>query len=127
MLLDPTDASDVKLLRFDHKGDPISSNPDPDSLEFKRVALSIECYNLNEREISNRRGTLCTNANQHAIRIVDLEKKKRDGEPYNKREMIEKKAILYEMVQPYAEFSAAVRCVLLQYRTSPAIKRILGL
>jgi hypothetical protein len=127
MLLDPTNPNDVKLLRFDHKGAPISINSDPKSLEFLRVQLSIECYNLVEPAISYKRGTLCTTANDMAVRIIDLEKKKKNGEPYNKREMIEKKALLYEMVQPQAEFSSAIRCVLLPYKFSPSIKRILGL
>ena len=127
LLLDPTKADDVKLLRFDDRGNPISLNPDSTSLEYKRVQASIECYHLNEKEISDRRGDLCTKAKTMARRIIDLEKKKSNGESYSRREMIEKKAELHEMVQPYAEFSTAVRCVLLQYRTSPSIKRILGI
>lgn len=127
LLLDPTKKDDVKLLRFDDRGKPISSNSDSASLDYKRVQASIECYHLNEKEISDRRGDLCTKAKKLARRIVDLEKKKNNGQAYSRREMIEKKAELHEMVQPYAEFSSAVRCVLMQYRTSPSIKRILGI
>jgi hypothetical protein len=127
LLLDPTNIDDVKLLRFDDRGNPISINPDKASLEYRRVQVSIECYHLNEKEISDRRGDLCTRPKVMARRIVDLEKKKERGERYSRREMIEKKAELHEMVQPYAEFSSAVRCVLQQYRTSHSIKRILGI
>ncbi len=127
LLLDPTNPDDVKLLRFDDRGNPISVNPDKKSLEYRRVQVSIECYHLNEKEISDRRGYLCTEAKKMALRIVDLEKKKRLGKQYSRREMIQMKAELHEMVQPYAEFSSAVRCVLLQFRSSPSIKRILGM
>lgn len=127
LLLDPTNEDDVKLLRFDDRGNPVALNPDKTSVEYMRVQASIECYHLNEKEISDRRGDLCTKAKTMARRIVDLEKKKANGESYVRREMIEKKAELHEMVQPYAEFSSAVRCVLMQFRTSPSIKRILGI
>lgn len=127
LLLDPTKASDVELLKFTDDGSPISKNSDPKSLESLRVLASIVCYNLIEKAISDRRGHLCSTAKIHARRIVDLEKKKMKGEVYAKREMIEKKAILHEMVQPYSEFSSAVRCVLMQYKTSPSIKKLLGL
>jgi uncharacterized Zn-binding protein involved in type VI secretion len=127
LLLDPTNSDDVKLLRFDDRGNPISLNSDKTSLEYRCVQASIECYHLNEKEISDRRGDLCTKAKTMARRIVDLERKKERGEQYSRREIIEKKAELHEMIQPYAEFSSAVRCVLMQYRTSTSIKRILGI
>ena len=125
LLLDPANQDDVKLLRFDDSGNPIPLNSDP--ITLKRVQVSIECYHLTEKDISDRRGNLCTRAKRMALRVIDLEKKKSRKEPYNRREMIEKKAELYEMVQPYAEFSSAVRCVLLQYRSSTSIKRVLGI
>jgi hypothetical protein len=126
LLLDPTKAEDVRLLKFKDNGDPVSLNEDPQSLEYKRVRASIELYNLNEREIQERRGATCTQAKRLASRIVDQESKKTKGQQYNQREMIEKEAILRELTQPYCEFSSAVRCVVSQYKTSPIIKRILA-
>lgn len=126
LLLDPTKAEDVRLLKFKDSGDPVPLNEDPDSLDYKRVQASIELYNLNEKEIQGRRGAICTNAKHLAFRLVDLESKKSKGQQYNQREMIEKEAMLRELTRPYSEFSSAVRCVLSQYKTSPTIKRILA-
>jgi hypothetical protein len=42
-----------------------------------------------------------------------------------KRQLIEKKIRLYEMIQPYAEFSAAIRCALMPFKhLSTSIREI---
>lgn len=127
LLLDPASADDVKLLNFNEfgKAEPHPQQCAPDSPEYERVRVSIDVYGLNNEQIKKKRGDLCTKAKTIAEDVLELEEQTTLTR-IEKKHLIEKKVALYEMIQPQAEFSTAVRCTLAgYYNASPAIKEII--
>lgn len=126
LLLDPAKREDVELLFFDDVGKAIPK-PNSNLQESLRVNVSIQCYNLNEQSIANRRGHFCTEATHMAEEVQELDEKSQAVglTRTEKRQLIEKKIKLYEMIQPYAEFSSAVRCTLRPFKhISSSIREI---
>jgi hypothetical protein len=65
LLIDPCNAMDVSLLWFEDDGSARSKYDESDRPQaFNRAELSIEHYNLNEREIKDERKAIYTNIKQ---------------------------------------------------------------
>lgn len=125
-LLDPAKQEDVALLCFADDGKAIH-HPKSSVAERLRVEVSIQSYNLNEQNLANRRGHLCTEAKHIAEEVQELDEKAENEKltRIEKRQLIEKKIKLYDMIQPYAEFSSAVRSVLMPFKhLSPSVREI---
>lgn len=128
LLLDPTKQEDVELLSFNDDGVVESLNQDKSSLDYQRVDASIESYALNVGTIALRRGRICRDAKKLVGKLDSLETRRTNKGHWDKdelRDVIDLKLQLYRMVQPDAEFSAAVRCVLKGYNYLDFIKGIL--
>ena len=124
LLLDPTNEQDVTLLGFNDTGEAEPSAETKTDVDRERVEISIKCYNLNAQKIKKKRGDLCLQAMELARKLNELE----DEKPWDRdtrRKVIKTKIKLFEMVQPQAEFSAAVRCVLQPYSYLSSIEEIL--
>jgi hypothetical protein len=126
LLLDPAKREDVRLLCFADEGKAMH-HPASSAAERLRVEISIQCYNLNEPNLAYRRGHLCTEAKHMAEEVQELDEKAETTKLLRNelRQLIEKKIKLYDMIQPYAEFSAAVRSVLMPFKhLSPSVREI---
>jgi hypothetical protein len=121
LLLDPANADDVKLINFDEMGkaEPHPQKCQSGSFEYERVQVSIECYALNNEKIKKKRGDLCTKAKTIAEDVLELEEQASLTKT-ERKQLIQKKIALYEMIQPHAEFSAAVRCTLSGFNNASA-------
>jgi len=123
-LLDPTNEQDVNLLGFSEAGEAEPSLLAQTTVDRDRVDVSIRCYNLNEQKIKRKRGDCCLRAMELARTLAEMEEEKPWGKN-QRRKVIKTKIELYEMVQPEAEFSTAVRYVLQPFTTAAAVQEVL--
>lgn len=126
LLLDPTVKADVDLIWFNEDGTVSCTNPDEESLEFKRVKASRDCYHLDDDPILTKRGVVCRNVKRLAETLEELERKVVAGDADARRTLIERKLVLYEMTRDYAEFSAAARATLKAYDFTASAREILA-
>lgn len=115
LLLDSTVKADVDLLWFDQDGTVTCKNPDKNSLDWKRVDASRDCYHLDEPKILGRRGEVCSRVKNIAETLEEFENEASAGDEDARRKLLEKQVELLTMTRPYAEFSAAARATLKAY------------
>ena len=125
LLLNPTSEEDVALLGFNDAGEPEPSFAAKTDLDKKRVEISIQVYRLGGQQINKKRGDLCLRAMELARKLDELEEEK-PWDNNNRRKVIKTKIELYEMLQPQAEFSSAVRYVLQQFSDLPSVQEVLS-
>jgi hypothetical protein len=125
LLLDPTVEADVKLLWFDEEGRAESLNPDPDSLDARRVEASRQCYHLDEQRILTKRGAVCLEVRRLARLIAQREPAADKGDAAARRALVKHKLALLAMTRDYAEFSAAARATLKAYDYVRSVKEVL--
>jgi hypothetical protein len=117
-LLDPTDPQDPDLLAFSKDGLPGPITNDEEAVEYQRVTASVKAYHLDHFKLNRKRQTLyCTvrkfvnkyckyDARATANRS-DLDARKEAKEAY---------ANLRALISRDAEYSAAARAYLREYR-----------
>jgi hypothetical protein len=125
ILLDPTNERDVALLGFNDAGEAEPSTEAKTDFDKERVKVSIQVYHLDTQKVKRKRGDLCLRAMELARKLDQLEDEK-PWDKNNRREVIKIKIELYEMLQPHAEFSSAVRYVLQPFSTLSSVQEVLS-
>lgn len=125
-LLDPTVATDPGLLWFNRYGIAVPRHAEAQSSESSlRATLSIAAYNLNYFKTVERRRFVynCIEVlvNDGELYMMALE----SGDIHAKRGMERVLASLCDMISPEAEFSAAARSYLYEFKSRDWIEEVL--